>query len=126
MSLKFKFHKDKENTNEQAQPESGKEIERYDTPAPVRNLSLVDGRGKQYFLNYAYLMTGEYSPEKGAITLTFTTHTVILKGNYLESLFEDLVRHLPRKIVCVMERYASVNEGEDALINEINVVKAAT
>ncbi len=46
------------------------ETENYATPSQVRNLCFVQPDGKRLFLNYAYLVSGEYSPETNTIVLT--------------------------------------------------------
>lgn len=67
MSLKYKFEKfDDQNT--QNKTETSESIERFETSDNVRNLCLVETSGKQTFLNYSYLIFGEYSPDEGART----------------------------------------------------------
>lgn len=98
--------------------------ESYPTASNTRNLIFILKDGKYHFLNYAYLVSGEYSPDASLITLIYTTHTVTIKGETLEPLFEALVSHLPRIIRCMDERYNdTVNDG-DYTVNDIEIITA--
>lgn len=123
MSLRYKFDKLNENDPEKKESQGSPEIERFDAPANVRNLCLVPLSGKMLFLNYSYLMSGEYSPDDGTITLTFTTHTVTLKGRNLENLFADFVNHMPKIVSCVDERYADIKSESDIQVSKIDIIK---
>ncbi|CAM3285613.1 hypothetical protein FLLO111716_01030 [Flavobacterium longum] len=92
-------------------------IERFKNASNARNLCLILQDGKRFFLNYAYLISGEYSPKDGVITLTFTTHTIVMKGNKLEVLYENLMFHLPKVINQVNKRYESLES--DTAVHEI-------
>lgn len=94
---------------------------RYSTPAQTRNLCFVQADGKKLFLNYAYLVSGEYLPGDNIIKLIYTTHEITLKGRNLEGLFESLMAHVPRQIVVVEKRYERMKE-ESNVVNEINIV----
>lgn len=78
MNLRYKFDKLNENEPEKKDNPASPAIERFDAPAIVRNLCLVPLSGKMLFLNYSYLMSGEYSSDEGTIPLVFTTNTVTL------------------------------------------------
>lgn len=113
--------KDGQNTDA-SNPNDTQEIENYSTIGHVRNLCFVQTDGKRLFLNYAYLVSGEYSPEGNTITLVYTTHEITLKGRNLEGLFESLMAHMSRQIVAVEKRYEGMKEGGDTVILEINIV----
>ena len=97
--------------------------ETFDTPGHVRNLCFVWPDGRKKFLNYAYLVSGEYSPNDGSITLIFTTDTVVIKGSGLDGIFEALVNHLPMRICCKENRFIEVAINESFSILEIKILK---
>lgn len=113
--------KDVQNTDA-SNPNNTQEIENYSTTGHVRNLCFVQVDGKRLFLNYAYLVSGEYLPEANTIKLVYTTHEITLKGRNLEGLFESLMAHMSRQIVAVEKRYEGMKEGGDTVILEINIV----
>ncbi|WP_273213292.1 hypothetical protein [Runella zeae] len=90
--------------------------------APARSLCLVWPNGRRFFLSYAYLMAGELnlSREKNEIMLYFSSHTVTLRGYGLESLFTELMQHLPSLIYQSEERYVTKNATAS---NEIAVIE---
>lgn len=90
----------------------------------VRNVCFVWLDGKRIFMNYSYLVAGEYSPDENTITLSFTTHVFILTGVNLESLFYDLMHHVAKQITCTDKRYNLIGENELPTVNEINMFKA--
>ncbi len=96
---------------------------RYETAGHVRNLCLGWPDGRRMFLNYAYLVACEYEPgdEKNVIKLSFSSHTVLVKGYCLETLFMDLLDHLPRLIVATEPRYVMAEDKADPIATEINV-----
>jgi hypothetical protein len=100
-----------------------KENEQYPTPGQNRNLCFVQADGKRLFLNYAYLIAGEYEPESNTITLNFSTHTVTLKGRNLENLYESIMLQLQREIVGVESRYVEINDKESSFVTEIFIDK---
>jgi hypothetical protein len=115
-----KLNKDKlGNKNDPPKSEAGKEIERYDSPGNVRNLCLVQPDGKRLFLNYAYLISGEFLPDDNSITLTYTTHVIKLKGHNLQPLHESLMAHVPKQITCVEKRYEATKEETETVVSEI-------
>lgn len=94
----------------------------YETEGSVRNLCFVQPDGKRIFLNYAYLVSGEYDPEASIITLTYTTHVVTLRGYGLEELYESLGTHVPKKIISVGERYEAMRgEKRSEVVTDINI-----
>ena len=89
----------------------------------TRNVCFVSLDGNRMFLNYSYLVSGEYVPEDNIIVLGFTSHTLTLKGIHLEPLFYEFMQHLPRQILCVDDRYNVVSEKDSPIVNEIGVKK---
>ncbi len=127
MSLSHKFDKLKDNSDSESarQPSSETEklVEQYDSPGHPRNLCFIEAGGKRTFLNYAYLVTGEYSPEQTAITLSFTTHTVTLKGANLDILFEYLLDHKVKKITSLDKRYQATTSDSEIVVSELLIEK---
>ncbi len=76
--------------------------------------------GKYQSFNYAYLVTSEYIPDPTEIRIEFTTHTVLLKGEYLHKLYADILAHLPKLIECSNSRYNVLSEAKP-VVNEIVV-----
>ena len=129
MSLKYKFDKlnenDPERKAEQGNADASEDIERYDSASNVRNLIIVDLEGKHFFWNYNGLVNGAFVPEKNSITLEFATHVVKLKGRNLETLFESIIAHMIKRIVCVDERYIATKGETDIFVSEITIGKVS-
>lgn len=85
----------------------------------VRNLCFVWPDGKKKFLNYAYLVSGDYSPKDSMVTLIFTSETVKIKGSSLDKLFDQLLGHITKQIVCVEPRYSQIATNEFYVVTEI-------
>lgn len=113
MSLSFSF-------NKSGTPSEPKSLTYYETDVYVRNVYFVPRDGSELSLNYAYLVSGELLPEKNVITLTFTTHTVTLRGRKLADLFNRLSVHGAYRIEAVEERYAETEEAE-SIVMQIDV-----
>jgi hypothetical protein len=94
---------------------------KYPTAGNTRNLCFVWPDGKRMFINYAYLVSGQYSPAEGSIVLVFTTHTITLKGTTLEPLFEDLMGQVTRQVVCMDQRYSETFDDGQVIVSEIVV-----
>lgn len=77
----------------------------------VRNVCFVLLDGKQRFLNYNYLVSGEYLPEENKITLQFTTSTITLQGYNLEKLFQGFMQHSPKTVAVTDERYNGISQN---------------
>ncbi len=88
-------------------------------------MCLIWPDGRRFFLNYAYLVGGEFDPEheKNVIRLSFSSHTANLQGYSLESLFMALLDHLPRLIYAVDERYVLENDRKEAIVVEMVIEK---
>lgn len=123
MSLKFKFD-DKQNNPAQDQGSaSGAEqhIEKYGSPGEGKSICFIQPDGKKTFLNYAYLIGGELSPEEDQINLIFSTHHVELKGHALDNLFDDLAQSLPKTIKCSDERYLQTQNFPSSVVTRIEI-----
>jgi hypothetical protein len=125
MSLTGNFDKlNKGNGGQETVPPdlSMDETENYATPSQTRNLCFVQPDGKRLFLNYAYLVSGEYVPETNTIKLVYTTHEITLKGNNLNGLFGELMHQLTKLIVCQDKRYSAIDDSSDSVINDLQIV----
>lgn len=109
----------KDNPDKQGGPQT--EPVNYPTTGDGRNLCFVQPDGKRQFLNYAYLIGGEYDPEDSEIKLTYTTHVVTLKGYNLEPLFESLMAQVPQKIYSEGSRYSDLENKVDTVVLEIHI-----
>jgi hypothetical protein len=117
MSHEFKYKFDQMRENYQEQPD-----QTYAGESNVRNVCFVQADGKMTFLNYSYLVSGEYQPEESIIVLNFTSHTIILKGTKLEMLYQEFFSQVPRFITTTEERYNEV-EKNSYLINEMQITE---
>jgi len=125
MSQDFKLRFDEmrqSNPAKKDNPSLNNDDTHFDSYGHVRNLCLIWPDNKKIFFNYAYLVSGEYLPDEGQIVLAFTTHTVVIKGSSLEGLYEELLSHLPRKIICVGERYKSSVGNGKPVIDSIEII----
>lgn len=102
---------------------TGGEPEAFATPGHARNVCLAWPDGRRFFLNYAYLVAGEFQPgeETNLIRLEFTSHTVTLRGHRLHELFAALLDHRPRVIASGEARYAALDEGGAATVVQMTV-----
>lgn len=114
---------DPSKTEETVQPDAGNGM--FHALGYARNLCLVWPDGKRLFLNYAYLLAGEFKvgEEKNEIKLSFSSHTIILRGYGLESLFMALLDHLPRMIIAIEERYVTEEDLRLITVLEIRTEK---
>lgn len=129
MSQGFRFRYDEMREGDPTKASAGSKASGnhtfYEAPSHARSLCLVWPHGKRIFLSYAYLVSGELSldGEKNVITLSFSSHSVILKGYGLESLFMALLDHLPKMVVAIDPRYASTENVQEGLVTDIAVEK---
>jgi hypothetical protein len=122
--LRFDEMRESDPTNSES-TEKNEADEFYFNAGHTRNLCFIWSDEKRLFLNYAYLVAGEFDPnqEKNLIRLSFSSHTVLLHGYHLESLYVALLDHLPRFIVETEARYALDGETKGAIVTEIIVEK---
>lgn len=124
MNQKYKLKFDELWENDPTKKEIGEEKKQsFPSESYARNLCIIWEDGKRMFLNYAYLISGELLPDDSMLILTFTTHTVQLKGSRLETLYEEFTGHLIKQIACTDERYNATVENDETVVNEIEVVK---
>lgn len=122
MSLTSNFDKLYKRHEEKPEKQGGQTdaLTSYETEGSVRNLCFVQPDGKRIFLNYAYLVSGEYDPEASVIKLNYTTNIVFLKGVYLENLFEDLMKQIPKEVKCLNARYVdSFKDKVNSIVTDI-------
>ncbi len=123
-SFKFRYDEMRENNPGESQPQTHDASDGdmfYPSGGGVRNVCFVLLDGKRLFLNYAYLVSGEYNPDESLILLAFTTHGILLKGIRLQTLYEQFMQQLNRVVACVDERYNHL-QGETApVVNHIKV-----
>jgi len=100
---------------------SGDKEERYDTEAHARNLCFVQLSGRRIFLNYGYLISGEYEPSDNMITLAFTSHTIVLSGQYLEPLFYNIMQYMLKQIIETDSRYNPLSGKAVSVVNQIRI-----
>ncbi|GGD64238.1 hypothetical protein GCM10011514_30250 [Emticicia aquatilis] len=100
----------------------------YQNLGHARNICFIWSDERRMFLNYAYLIAGEFNPnnEKNLIKLIFSSHTVLLHGYHLETLYTALLDHLPRFIREVDARYALSDESKEGIVIEIIIEKKET
>ena len=131
MSLDFKLHYDRLREGDPTKPEAAAATSDdgtfYDEPSHARNLCVAWPDGKRQFLNYAYLVGGDFTPgeETNVITLYFSNNTVTLKGYRLEALFMALLDNLPKQLVVADARYVQAGDSERAIVKEVLITKAA-
>jgi hypothetical protein len=121
MSLKDRFANHSDTPEEQPQPEEQKSVELYDTPGHARNVCFVQESGVMTFLNYAYLVSGQYNPETSVITLGFTTHTVSLNGHDLGDLYVKFQNQEIRRVLASGSRYTQKEIENQPFVKEIIV-----
>src|SRR5689334_21281646 len=99
-NLRFKFDQlqNKNTLKNQAEEKSDKDFSMHTSESYVRNLLFVQKDGKQIFLNYAYLISGEYDPDANEIVLIFSSHIVYLRGQLLEGLYRAILEQSPKEI----------------------------
>ncbi|ASZ11172.1 hypothetical protein KTO58_19345 [Chitinophaga pendula] len=122
MSLNFKLRLDELNENDPARKIStSPEGEFYGAASHVRNVCFVLLDSNRTFLNYGYLIAGDYLPSSNKIVLLWTTHTVTLTGIRLEPLYYDFMLQLPRQIVCMDARYNATAQQDTPVVNAITI-----
>lgn len=120
MSLKFKFDENARNKNKQ-QTDTKEETASYSNPGQVRNLLFVQPDGESMFLNYAYLVSGEFEPKVQKITLSYTTHVVVLNGRNLRDIFQEVFNHSLKQVQAIEERYAGTKGDKESYVTKISI-----
>lgn len=91
----------------------------YDYASNVRNVCFVLPNGNRMFFNYAYLVSGALDVQKkeNSVAVCFTSHTVVLNGYNLATLFELFITHTPKLIAVTHIRYIATNSTEPIITN---------
>lgn len=119
--LKLKFFEMLEGDPTKSVANPGVDQSRYGEPGHGRHVCFIWPDGRQFFLNYSHLVTGEYLPEPETILLTFTSHIVKITGLRLQHLLYDLLQSLPRYVLCVEERYRDIAEETAPFVSGIEI-----
>ncbi|HYF32505.1 MAG TPA: hypothetical protein VD993_15380 [Chitinophagaceae bacterium] len=125
MSQGFKSKFDQMRENKAAKPPSDANtgMDHYPDEGHGRNLCFCWADGKRLFLNYAYVVSGEFLPENETIKLHFTTHEATMQGANLEGLFFDIMQQKIKLINCVDKRYEAVENKDEPLVYTITIKK---
>lgn len=97
----------------------------YPSYGNVRNLCFSWPEGRKMFLNYAYLISGEYDAEDNSIAMVFSTHSVAVRGINLQPLFFKIMSQEVRLLQCTDARYNSVSHDR-AIVNSIQVTASVS
>lgn len=92
----------------------------YPSYGNVRHICFCWPDSRMLFLNYAYMVSGEYIGEENKIVLLFTTHGVTLAGINLLPVFNKIMGQQVRLLQCVDSRYNAI-EPDKAVVNSIDV-----
>lgn len=83
-------------------------------------LDVILKTGNRWAFPYAYLVAVEFD-KSGKLVLHFTSHTVTLEGQYLESIYEALLNH-EVGFICEQRRgYSSYADEKKTHIDRIAV-----
>lgn len=88
-----------------------------------KNVCFIKEDGSRIFFSYSHLLTGEYLPLTPCISLTFSTHTVLLKGINLPVLFSQFMQHRVKQVVQTDARYNQLADEKQVTVNEILVTE---
>jgi hypothetical protein len=119
MSRSFKLQSDEFEENETDSAGTKGDNANYKTDGQVRNISFILPDGQRKFLNYAYLVSVDYFPKKGAIVLIFTSIIVNLEGVRLETLYYDLFYQRVMEVKSQKNRYDVLEENNSPLVSNI-------
>jgi len=115
--FKLKYNQLRENDPTQIDLEKN-----YPAESSIRNVCFIQSDGKRLFLNYGYLISGEFIPYENKIILGFTSHTISMVGMQMETMFLQLMNHFPQTIVCKDERYNGIEENK-SVVNSMEILK---
>jgi hypothetical protein len=123
MSFKSKFDQMRENSTAKPASDANTGMNHYPDEGHGRNLCFGWPDGKHIFLNYAYLVSGEFMPESETIKLFFTTHEATMQGAKLEGLFFEIMEQKIKVIDCIDERYEAVSNEAEPRVYTITIKK---
>lgn len=101
-------------------PEPIKESKNGNGHAP--NICFTLPNGHRIFLNYNYLISGEYDPASGKIILTFTKHILTLSGIRSELLFNDIMHHIAKEAICAEEQDPVIESDDVLVVSNIEII----
>lgn len=87
----------------------------------VRNLCFVMPDGSRHFLNYAYLLGGQYFSMDDSIILRFSFCEVKIKGYNLETLLLQLLEQLPQIILVKDARYVQFSGNQKPEVTSFEI-----
>lgn len=131
MSQEFRLRFDQMQENKQPEDQpvadhSVESMESYTTPSGARNICFGWPDGKRLFLNYSYLVSGEYAPEQNEIFLQFTSHHVMIAGARLEILYDSIMHQMAKLVSSRDTRYETFDDTDKPVIQAITAVKLDT
>lgn len=120
-NLKYDQIRENQQSKQQDEPTTmtGSSNALYSEAGYARNICFVSKDGKRLFLNYSYLINCAYDGPANTILLSFTSHTITLKGISLEVIFYQLMHQQLKQIVCENERYNTITNEDRSVVNEI-------
>lgn len=119
-NLKYDQMKQNDPTNNpQTGDDSDQSIILYDPDEQVRNICFVIDTTRRMFLNYSYLISGEYLPEENKIILTFTTYNIVIIGVNLVPFYNHLMDNKVRMVLAVDSRYNDLVDNKP-VVNKID------
>jgi hypothetical protein len=122
MDYRFKANQMRDNSANLGE-ENKETLSQFEPSQYVRNLRFVWPDGQQKFLNYAYLVSGEFLPDQSSIHLIFTSEVIVIEGIRLVQLFDDLLEHKPKQIICINDRYTALQDESHPVVTKISVLK---
>lgn len=117
--LKFDEYKDNDPTEKTGSDSNNPDY--YPSAGNTRNIAFIFADGRMQFFNYSYLVTCAYNQDDSKITLEFSTHTIVLKGQKLEQLFFELMAQANKVIRCIDSRYQSLETTNKSMVGEISI-----
>jgi hypothetical protein len=89
----------------------------------IRNICFVLEDGSQQFLNYGYLISGIIDSEKIKITLSFSSHLIVIEGIQLTEMFWKIFNHRVSIVEVVDVRYESLEGNHQPKITAIKITE---
>ena len=117
-NFKIEFDENKDSLNETSDHQA---VDKYTYPSTTRNLAFQWPDGRVKFYNYSYLVSCDYKPDDGKITLEFSSEIVELAGTRLATLADLLLDHTPRIIAATDKRYETLDDTDQWIVTTITV-----
>ena len=122
MNRPFNLNFDRMRDNDPGKPDNTASVENYDQTSHVRKVTFVQLDGQRASIGYEFLIWNKYFPDTNQIVLTFTGGTVTLTGINLAKLQDDFDQHMPRKVICMDERYNNLDKTGAPIVNRIEIL----